>query len=579
MTTDAVYEIGDIAVGPATITVHSNDGIAVWDGLRAHISAVEALVLLLSRNDGGGPYAREIVADAVLRVVGIEAKDALAEAKPRLADALRKVMQEGHTAISARHDDELRRARDAKQEGESSEPLSPIEAFITSDGLPTPTAVLCDLMEKTRGVGVKYATAYRDKAGKGMAACQRGEIDISDALAPDWSGNDNGVPAIVGALTRALWDSMEEDARRRVVHYTLPGFAKVPKHVAPMSSAFGAPMVEVDGDKYVPTPDVAQAVLVSRSMPLLPRGHRRRPHQHALPMSIDNSPFGADDGGSLAESVANATQYAISPAAAKVALLALSSYEVQHGKLARATALEIAHIIHPKAARIQSRHLRAVAQAVTSLRGVFLYLPDGTRVQVFSIRDAQSVDVVSRDMEFVWGLDATFQDAIVDYIDGKRKGDPYNGTFLLNIDGAMRIPNNRPSALRLLIRAGASANAAYKRGGEFNEKKLPYVPLDTLAVIANSYQPAVIEYLEATCETRRRIRNRKADLRTARQRVLNDLELLEAERLVVIDKRGADSYRLRPPQAHLDAWRSIREEDQRRKREARRRETRQAKCS
>ena len=338
-------------------------------------------------------------------------------------------------------------------------------------------------------------------------------------------------------------------------------YAKQPKFIAPISWALGAPgmrEVNVDGDRYAPEPVVVAARLVPRTFPLFARipGHENKPHQTVLALEHDE-PI------ALPVAVTGATAYAISPIAAKLALVMLAAPEVRTGQLQRVTLGELARWTHPSTKRLRPREISAVARGLDELRLLFVYLPDGRKVQTFDTTSATNPDDAPPGLTVRWGLTRTFIAALADGIGDRRSADEaafpsYRGEFLINLDGAMRLPTNRPSLLRHYIRAAAHWNAAFKPGssGTFDPGMMRQYTAEDWATITNSVPPGVVEYLKAQGLRAKGTSTGRAAWSKERKAMLDDLAELEALGLVEVSKGGSgrnERFKILPTGAYLEA--------------------------
>jgi len=396
--------------------------------------------------------------------------------------------------------------------------------------------------------GGKLARKVRAESKKRTGA------DVETRWKP-WAKAD-GKPRWLLELARVTWlheAKREADARPfapTVVRANGDRWAKQPKVIAPVSWAMGAPgmrAIKLDGENYAPEPGVA-VKLVPRSFALLAGidGHERRPHQTVLALESE------EDQTALAVAVVGATNYAISPLAAKLALLVLASEDVRSGKLQRSTLEQLAQNSHP-GARIQPRELHATAAALDDLRRLFVYLPNGTKIQTFDTTSAASPGFAVKDLVVKLGLARTFLDALASGVHGGTlRGNEYNGDFLVNLDAAMRLPGKRPALLRHYIRAAAHWNASFKPGGAFDEGKLPAYTAEKWGAMTNSLPPGVVEYLDAG--GKRTSSTQRAAFSKSRKSMLEDLEYLHENGLVRFEKSGRDRFRLLPPDAYQVAW-------------------------
>ena len=370
-------------------------------------------------------------------------------------------------------------------------------------------------------------------------------------------------------IMRAVWldivqpqFSRENEARPfapGIVRTQGDRYAKQPKFIAPISWALGAPgmrEVKVDGDRYAPEPVVA-ARLVPRTFPLFARipGHENKPHQTVLALEHDE-PI------ALPVAVTGATAYAISPIAAKLALVMLAAPEVRTGQLQRVTLGELARWTHPSTKRLRPREISAVARGLDELRLLFVYLPDGRKVQTFDTTSATNPDDAPPGLTVRWGLTRTFIAALADGIGDRRSADEaafpsYRGEFLINLDGAMRLPTNRPSLLRHYIRAAAHWNAAFKPGSStFDPGMMRQYTAEDWATITNSVPPGVVEYLKAQGLRTKGTSTGRAAWSKERKAMLDDLAELEALGLVEVSKGGSgrnERFKILPTGAYLEA--------------------------
>ena len=385
------------------------------------------------------------------------------------------------------------------------------------------------------------------------------------ASGAEWEGTTS--PRWIVTLARVLWldvvgPALERQSEARPFRLEAvrgsdsDRYVTQPKIVAPISWAMGAPgmrAVTLDGDRYAPEPNMA-ARLVPRSFPLLAEleGHERKPHQTILALEHEE-PI------ALPVAVAGATNYAISPVAAKLALVMLAAEDVKRGRLLRVSLGELARWVHPNATRLQARELQATSRALDELRLVFLFLPDGRKAQMFETVSAAVPELARADMEITWGLARTFLAALAQDIRGpKLKGSEYRGDFLVNLDGAMRIPAKRPALLRHYIRAAAHWNAAFKPGspGTFDPAMTPAYSAKEWATITNSLPPGVVEYLNAQGKRAKGTSTGRAQWSKERKGMLADLAELEAMGLVEVQMEGRgqnERFKLLPSAAHLEA--------------------------
>lgn len=317
---------------------------------------------------------------------------------------------------------------------------------------------------------------------------------------------------------------------------------------------------QVDGDVYASEPDMASA-LVPRSMPLLKSlpNHEVNPHQTAFALDCNSDDSEAEPM-SLPVAVVGATNYAISPIAGKLALLALASDDLKRGLIVVTTLGEFAKQLYPAAKRIQQREITEVARALEELDRLFVYLPDNRHVHVFAVDGfASRVAHANADMEVQISLPRTFLGILTAGITGgKLKGTEFRGEFLINLDGAMRIPAKRPSLLRHYIRAASHWNAAFDpQRGSFNPRYLKAYSSEEWAAITNSLPPGVVEYLRSN-GPRNATSTMRAQWAKERKGLRDDLDELQQMGLVSVSETGGGQFKLLPPAAHQYAWELVR---------------------
>lgn len=462
-----------------------------------------------------------------------------------------------------------------------------LSVFLPDDGDGTvgviTTAGLAELIQ--RPVGVRWSENQETRARLVNATeTARGELSAAQRdvwsrwLDPIWDDaavwddnkpapSDQPYPRFVESLAYVLWldvvlprlereKGASDGLSRRVVVVGGHEFAKLPKIVAPLSWAFGAPgraAVEIDGDSYAKAPDVAADVaapkrtkVVSRSWALLPDKYKSRPHQTSLPIGREGD---SSEPMVLPIAITSATQYALTPAAAKTALVILADPLVRRGGLACVSLGALAKTIHGGVQRIRARELEATAEGIASLRSLLVYLPDDTTVQLFDVQAPADKERAQGNMLLHLGLTGT----AVAVIGGDTLGSSYKGEFLFNLTGAMRLPNKKPALLRHLLRGSAHWNAAFDPSTKgFAEYKLPAYTPEEWAVLTNALPPSVVDYIE---QDRKGQRSRAVSLSKAKAEVKEDLaELAEEHGLIRIEKKPGGKLAILPPEAWLEAF-------------------------
>jgi len=350
-----------------------------------------------------------------------------------------------------------------------------------------------------------------------------------------------------------------EDARALdaapAVHLKGRQWGRVPKVAAGMSWAFGGagvPLstVEIDGRTYGPAPDlsITPGAVVPAGYALLPRDHASKPHQTLLPLDM----AGGDDAAPLPVALAHATQYAIAPAAAKLALLVLAAAHDGKGKLHKTTLRELAARINPWGGRIIKTHYETVTRGLMDLDRLYLMLPAGMSYRVFECPVPwRELTPEEYDTPLFVGMTKAFELVLADIT--RHAGKAYGGDFLFDVGGTMALPPLRGGLLRQYLRACAFWNSTWKPGtrGEPDPDRVPEVTTERWAAMVNYLPPAAVEYLRGKGKGSRR----KAS--DSIKDALLDLEYLASEDgggLVRIMRADRKAVRLLPPDIYLEAW-------------------------
>lgn len=383
-------------------------------------------------------------------------------------------------------------------------------------------------------------------------------------------------------LTRvadALWSkrvrpAIERESRSKPLHVRAnvsadgETHARFPKITSPISWAFGAPgkeidmacpvvedtsldgATEVDGQRFASVPLVGQKALVSRSWSLLPHDRDKYPHQMCMPLSTECD--------ALPVVVSQNQGVVMSTIAGKLALLILASPDVQSGEMSYATLGELARLVYP-AARIQPREVAGTFSAVNELSRLYLYLPDGRKLQIFDTTQTWAPERASPSTVIHYGLTRSFM-AVFDEIRSKAfsrpkmRGQEFTGDFLMNLSGMLSLPNNQPALLRYYTRACALWNAACVTGA-FDPAKITEATPDEWAMRANTLSHGVVEYLEARAAGNMGAIKpwHKSEASKVRKDVVKDLDNLAERGLVTLVKCKRGAVRILPPANWLEA--------------------------
>jgi hypothetical protein len=482
----------------------------------------------------------------------------------KLAQATRIELTKAHAWIAATQAERAKAASAAvtridvasapDQRKEIEESLQAQHASV--DDVPLASESVARQLERIGDKGRELATVLRDGCRRRMREYRTGNTEACHVFAA-WVPRDTGEAPTIMAIAEALWHDRIKRTRKMQVN----SHCKMPKHVGGIIPwAAGAPAVELDGSQFRLTANAPTKIFGPRSLALLPDGlDLNRAHTAILPLDFEHD---ANPEAQLALAMVNPVQVALNTAGSKIALLALGDPHVLSGGIATASAKEWASRIHT-GQRYQGYMLKTAAEGLTSLRSIMLYLPDGTRVQMFSIRDVVDPKAVKPDMEFAVALDRQFQEVVWQAFRGR--GTTWCGSFLLDVTGAMALPMNRPELLRLHVRASVVANSAFSyKTAAFDPTKLKFESLTEIAARINSIDAHAAELLTANGKLPRSSGWTAVKTSEQRRKIRENMEQLEGRGLWTVDKQGRDRFRLLPTEKYLDAWSGIRRHGQQR---------------
>jgi hypothetical protein len=544
------YGLYDVIYGPGAAPFVGGRNLAGLSPLAQHSACCVSVILTLAaRRDNGDDIGLR-----ALEKLGARFSPTRAET---IARAMRTELTEAHAWIAATQAERLQSfAVDAEPDGDASaDKQHEVDQSLEAQHAPVDDVALASeslarQLERTGETGKELATELREASRRRMRQYREGSIETPAVLLA-WMPNDAGESPILVALAEALWKDRIKPSRSLQVKT----YVKMPKYVGGVVPwAAGAPAVELDGSRFCLTANAPAKVFGPRSLALLPDGlDLGRAHKAILPLD-----YNRDDNteAQLALAVVNPAQVALSPAGSKIALLALGDPHVLGGGIATIPAKELATLIH-SGQRYQGRMLKTAAEGLSSIRTVMLYLPDATRVQMFSVRDLGNPTDVKADTLFGIALDKHFQEAV--WQSFRSRGSTWSGSFVLDITGAMSLPMQQPELLRLHVRASVRANAAFSYGtGKFDGTKLTYESLTEIAARVNSIDIKAAELLAANGKLPRSAGRRAVTASERRKKLRETMGDLEGRGLWRVDKEGRDRYRLLPTEKYLEAWSGFR---------------------
>ena len=365
---------------------------------------------------------------------------------------------------------------------------------------------------------------------------------------------------VLRVITLLVWrNEVEAEAERdraapsviEAASASIGGYGGIPRIAAPMSWAFGGPGISaamVNGDSYAMEPEAAASALVPRSFMLT--GSVKQPERFNMPLDLD-PPM------PLAIQVTDATGYALTPHAGKLALIVMAHDRAMGGKVYRWTLDALVKSLNPGSKRIQASHYKPVAEGLEQLSKLHAFLPTGQKYRVFyatGLLTDPSTAHARKDAEVVLGIDPVFS-ALTREWGGAR------GYFLINLDGAMRLDNREPIALRTYVRVAALWNTTFKPGGEPDPGRMKPTRIDEIGLMANNYRHGTVELLQAQGE-KAQVRRARMALSEDREKTRDTLQKLADEGLLTLKETDAAGARvgkhelvILPPDEYVEAWR------------------------
>ena len=374
---------------------------------------------------------------------------------------------------------------------------------------------------------------------------------------PEDEDEDEDFAFILRVLVLLVWrNEVEAEAERdrtapsviEAASTSIGGYSGIPRIAAPMCWAFGGPSISaatVNGDAYALEPEAAASALVPRSFVLT--GNIKQPERFNLPLELD-PPI------PLAIKVTDATGYALTPHAGKLALIIMAHDRGMGGRVYRWTLDALVKSLNPGGRRIESSHYKPVAEGLEQLSKLHAFLPTGQKYRVFyatGLLTDPTTAHARKDAEVVLGIDPVFS-AFTQEWGGAR------GYFLINLDGAMRLDNREPVALRTYVRVAALWNTVFKPGGEPDPGRMKPTHIDKIGLMANNYRHGTVELLQAQGDKKQAKRARIA-LSEDREKTRETLKKLAACGLLTLKepegKEGKHELVILPPAEYLEAWR------------------------
>lgn len=205
------------------------------------------------------------------------------------------------------------------------------------------------------------------------------------------------------------------------------------------------------------------------------------------------------------------------------------------GKLTRA--------LNKGKARIQARDHERTAEALHTLRGLRLALPDKTDITLFSVRAPVMDGGPYEDREVSWCATDHLKQLQRGALPGAEALRLLNGSFVFNLSKALEFTGKEAAHLRAYMYACAMWNDA-----GCNQDKILAHTLEQWAAATNQLSPAAVEYLAS--EHREGSRQKLSDDKAAAWKVLEDL----AGRGMLTIDGGKRSFKPLPTADHVAAF-------------------------
>ncbi|MBU0609494.1 MAG: hypothetical protein KKI08_16525 [Armatimonadetes bacterium] len=341
-------------------------------------------------------------------------------------------------------------------------------------------------------------------------------------------------------------------------------YARILKPLAPISWAMGGTgnVLEIDGTQYAAQPANPRVdCVVPRSWEVVRHeAGAAKPGQSFLPLQmpgVDPLPLAlVSQTGSVA--MARRSGAVLSPHAGKIALLLLASAP-RPDAMVTAELVDIARAINPDADRIQRSHLVSTARGLLDIESAVVVSPDDwTRIRCFDMRVPVDPDNPKRSQRIEWKLGGLFvsEMRLKSLPSGRR--DSYAGYFVINLDGAMRLPVARDAMLRHYIRAAAVWNDSHGigKGRGFEASRMQWFTMNRWLALANALSARAADAMAGT----RTVSSARQGQYLDRQRGKKDLDALHDRRLIRMEVRGrSGEIRPMPPEDLLEAWQAFRD--------------------
>lgn len=423
--------------------------------------------------------------------------------------------------------------------------------------------ILCTRLE---GLGaMEAAERWHGKAQDLEVECSAEPGKVWSQWVDFWGDGGWGFMAELG---RALWAGRQpQEAGLKAPQIVIidgEQHVKTKKTVAAMSWAIdGAavidgPAVDVDGKHYASSPgEGGLSLYLPRNFDMMPSYVEASGGQKQLPFVAT----GEDVPIAVGLSRLTAERTLMSPVGGKLAVLLACGW---HGQ---ASLQEWTELLHPGIKRIRAGNLDATAQAVKDLEELMIYLPDGTRIPVFTMK----APYVPTEM---LAPDATVGGSTSKQFDERFEGGQLSGwertekgSFIINLSGFLGLDNRSSQLQRYYLRAAAMWNAARRTNEPFNQDRLETFTPERFALLCNSLPPAAADYMSER-------KGNRQSLAKAKRRSLESLEELEGERLIRLERPRAgrkSELLILPPDEIHEAWSRFQHEDKRKKRKKRKR--------
>jgi len=295
-----------------------------------------------------------------------------------------------------------------------------------------------------------------------------------------------------------------------------------------VAAALGGPFsVEVDGESYMPEPDLAGPAALAlrpRGLDIVPADWLGNPAQLSLALDLDTPPDAVLEYlGAVVETAARTAHLARLGNICPKLLGLMFAAAPMTGRMVQGTLGELARMLYPDwtSNRRSTRDLQGVGAAMMAVKGLRLVETelDGTR---------RPYELFIVDMALTAKPDAVLGWTINPWLVKRMQGGKGGGFFLLNMTRWLALGIQNPRLFPLALRLAALWDAARVRNGPFDPARLKPIEADRLAWECNTLPEGAAMYRAKRTDAHAG----KVQLLRARDKLAADLDALREAGLV-----------------------------------------------